>query len=97
MPIEVDFTKSKYIDPWTYVYTFGIYKAQRYRDVLLIRPSYSMWCQENVDWFELSNLDLERALKCWLSPYWKRIWLIFLYKILDRWAGWQKSRTVKGS
>lgn len=58
--MEVDLSK-KHIWGLNDVLSFGKYKGSTIKDVIKEEPSYLIWCQQNVGWFEL---DEDLLLKC---------------------------------
>lgn len=53
------FIDIEYIDPDTFIFTFGQYKGVHYQDVKHDDPSYLLWCHNNIDWFILDENELE--------------------------------------
>ena len=54
------------INPDDFVFDFGQYIGFGYREVLKIDPQYIQWCEENIQWFILSDVELgelEEALR----------------------------------
>jgi broad specificity phosphatase PhoE len=47
------------IDPETYIFTFGKYKGETYRDIREIDPRYILWADENVKWFCVPDGEID--------------------------------------
>lgn len=58
--MQVDLSKKK-IWGINDLITFGKYKGSKVKDVMKDEPSYLIWCQDNVEFFEL---DEDLLLQC---------------------------------
>ena len=54
-----NFIDVEYIDIDNFVFTFGIYKGIEYDDVRHDDPNYIIWCNDNIDWFNIDDEELE--------------------------------------
>lgn len=57
---DVDFSRKR-IWGINDILSFGKYKGSTIKDVIKEEPSYLIWCQNNVGWFEL---DEDLLLRC---------------------------------
>ena len=46
-----------------YIFTFGKHKDEYIRDVLETDPSYIIWCNDNINWFEVEAFICDIALE----------------------------------
>jgi hypothetical protein len=53
--------KERFIDPDTYVFSFGKYRDSSYEEIFKDDPQYILWCHEEIDSFTLTNLELDRV------------------------------------
>jgi hypothetical protein len=63
--MEVDFSKKRIWGPET-VMGFGKFREKTAREVATIEPTYLLWCQKNVEFFELDEdfqLEIENKLE----------------------------------
>ena len=49
--------------------TFGKYKDKLLRWIITHDPEYILWCQENIEWFEI-DVNAEEKLEFELSNCW---------------------------
>jgi hypothetical protein len=55
--------KERFIDPDTYVFSFGKYRDSSYEEIFKDDPQYILWCHEEIDSFTLTNLELDRVME----------------------------------
>ena len=63
------------------VLTFGKYKGQDIKYIILTHIGYIMWCFENIDWFKLT--DEEQALYDAIAIMIKRERLPMTFPVID--------------